>query len=134
MTGETDLDTLLSEMTATLAEDIFVFATLPSRKVPEDLDPLMVYQEAEGTTLILTRSEAVRHDIPHDFPCRRITLNVHSALEAVGFIARIAAELAKAGMGVNPVAGYYHDHLFVPADRAEDAMAILLDISQRARA
>ena len=134
MTGESDLNTLLSEMTATLADEVFVFATLPSRKMPEGLDPLMVYQEAEGTTLILTQSEAVRHDIPHEFPCRRITLNVHSALEAVGFIARIASELAKASMGVNPVAGFYHDHLFVPADRAEDAMAILLDISQNARA
>jgi hypothetical protein len=28
-------------------------------------------------------------------------------------------------MGVNPVSGYFHDHLFVPADRAEEAMAML---------
>ena len=53
-----------------------------------------------------------------------ITLNIHSSLEAVGFLAAITARLAAAGMGVNPVAGYFHDHLFVPAERAEDAMAI----------
>ena len=51
--------------------------------------------------------------------------DVHSALEAVGFIARVATALADAGMGVNPVAGFYHDHLFVPEDRAEDAMTVL---------
>ena len=54
-----------------------------------------------------------------------ITLNVHSSLDAVGFLAAITTRLATAGMGVNPVSGYFHDHLFVPADRADEAMAIL---------
>jgi hypothetical protein len=54
-----------------------------------------------------------------------ITLNVHSSLEAVGFIARVATELAKHGMGVNPVSGFYHDHLFVPEGRERDALEIL---------
>ena len=51
-----------------------------------------------------------------------ITLNIHSALDAVGFIAKIASRLAELDMGVNPVAGFYHDHLFIPVKRAEDAM------------
>jgi len=58
-----------------------------------------------------------------------ITLDVHSALEAVGFIAVIATELAKAGMGVNPVAGFYHDHIFVPEGREGDALRILARIA-----
>lgn len=132
MAGETDLDTLLKGMTATLGEEVYVFATLPDRAIPAGLSPLMIYQEAEGTTLILTLAEAEQHGIQHDFRCRRITLNVHSALEAVGFIARIATTLAAAGMGVNPVAGYFHDHLFIPEDRARDAMAVLTEIAQRA--
>ena len=69
------------------------------------------------------REEAEKHGIAHEFPCRMITLDVHSSLEAVGFIARIATELARRGMGVNPVAGFHHDHLFVPEGREGEAMA-----------
>ncbi|MDG1430045.1 MAG: ribonuclease H family protein, partial [Paracoccaceae bacterium] len=113
MSGETDLGVLLGSMTASLVEGVFVFATLKDRQVPDGLTARMIFQEDEGTTLILMQTEADRFDLGYDFPCRMITLNIHSALEAVGFIARIATELAKEGMGVNPVAGFYHDHLFV---------------------
>jgi hypothetical protein len=108
-----------------LREGLWVFTTLPARDVPPGLRPLMVFEEAEGTTLILARDEADAHGIAAAFPCRMITLNIHSALDAVGFIARIATALAEAGMGVNPVAAFHHDHLFVPAGRAEEAMAVL---------
>lgn len=129
MSGETDLETLLRGMSARLADGVFVFVSLPDRVVPTDLDPLMIFHEAEGTTLIMPLSDAEAHGLPFEFPCRMITLEVHSALEAVGFIAHIATVLARAGMGVNPVAGFYHDHLFVPEGRAADAMAILAEIA-----
>ena len=61
-----------------------------------------------------------------------ITLNVHSALDAVGFLARVTTRLASLGMGVNPVAGYFHDHLFVPVDRAEEAMTALHEMAREA--
>ena len=50
---------------------------------------------------------------------------------AVGFLAALLPTLAARGMGVNPVSGFFHDHLFVPADRAEDAMAVLRGLSGR---
>lgn len=129
MSGEMDLNVLLQSLSADLVEGTFVFATLKDGDIPRGLSPRMIFQEAEGTTLILLRSEAETHAIPYEFPCRMITLNVHSALEAVGFIARIATELAKHGMGVNPVAGFYHDHLFVPEGREAEAMEILAGIA-----
>lgn len=132
MSGEMDLTVLLRGLQADLVEGVFVFATVPAGAVPQDLQPRMMFHEAEGVTLIVLQSEAKAHGIDYAFPCRMITLNVHSALEAVGFIARIATELAKRGMGVNPVAGFYHDHLFVPEDRAMDAMDILAQIARDA--
>lgn len=129
MSGETDLDVLLRSMTATMAEGIYVFATLNDRAVPQGLSPRMVFQESEGTTLILLQSEAEHHGIAYEFPCRMITLNIYSALEAVGFIARIATELARQGMGVNPVAGFFHDHLFIPLGRENDALKVIADIA-----
>lgn len=128
MSGETDLDRLLAAMSAELVDGVFVFASVHT--VPDGLTPRMVFQEAEGTTLILLRHEAEAAGLTFEFPSRMITLNIHSSLEAVGFMARIATALAAEGMGVNPVAGFYHDHLFVPEDRATDAMAVLERLSQ----
>lgn len=125
MSGERDLDRLLRTMRPRLAPGVHVFATLPEETVPPGLHPRMLFREAEGVTLILLKAEAEAHGLPFTYPCRMITLDVHSALEAVGFIARIAAALAAAGMGVNPVAGYFHDHLFVPDGREAEALAIL---------
>ena len=129
MSGETNLNTLLGSMTADLIEGLFVFVTLKGNPVPDGLTPRMMFQEAEDTTLILTKEQAVTHDLPYEFPCRMITLNIHSALEAVGFIAVIATELAKHDMGVNPVAGFFHDHLFVPDGREHDALTVIAQIA-----
>lgn len=129
MSGETNLSTLLQTMSAQLVPGVFVFTTLTDGQIPDGVTPRMVLQEAEGTTLILLQEQAERARLTFEFPSRMITLNVHSGLEAVGFMARIATALAAQGMGVNPVAGFYHDHLFVPQDRAEDAMNVLQDIA-----
>ena len=130
MSGELNLEKLISTMTAVQAEGLYVFVTLKDRAVPPDLKPRMVFQEAEGTTLIVLKEEAEAHGLDHEFPCRMITLNVHSSLEAVGFIARVATELARHGMGVNPVSGFYHDHLFVPDGREADALAIVAQLAK----
>lgn len=130
MSGELDLDILLQSLTAELVEGVFVFATLAEADVPQGIRPRMMFHEAEGVTLILLKTEAEAHGIAFEFPCRMITLNVHSSLEAVGFIARIASELTKHGMGVNPVSGFYHDHLFVPDGREDDALAVMRQIAQ----
>lgn len=123
MAGETDLDALIRSLKPSLVGGVYVFAAVAT--IPNGLAPRMVFQEAEGTTLILLREEARAHDLAFEFPSRMITLDIHSSLEAVGFMARIATALAAENMGVNPVAGFYHDHLFVPEDRAEDAMVVL---------
>lgn len=132
MSGETDLAVLLRSLTADIVPGVFVFVTLPGGAVPPGLTPRMTFHEAEGTTLILPRAQAEAAGLSFEFPSRMITLNVHSALEAVGFMAVIATALAREGMGVNPVAGFYHDHLFVPEDRAEDALRVLTRIASGA--
>jgi len=93
------------------------------------LNPVMVYQEEEGTTLIVSEKQALQAGVNHEFPCKKITLNIHSSLEAVGFLARITTRLAALQMGVNPVSGFYHDHLFVPVDKAAIAMRELKAMS-----
>ncbi len=125
MSGEKNLNALLWSLSARLAEDVFVFKTIDDGSIPAGLTPRMVFREAEGSTLILRKSEAEAHGLSYEFPCRMITLDIHSSLEAVGFIAHIATALARHGMGVNPVSAFFHDHLFVPDGREAEAMRIL---------
>lgn len=124
MPGETDLARLLAGMSPRLDETVYVFAILPAgRREPDGV--LMRFAEAEGTTLVLPRAAAEQAGLAFTFPCRRIVLTIHSSLEAVGFLAAILPPLAAAGIGVNPVSAFHHDHLFVPEARAAEAMAIL---------
>ena len=130
MSGETDLRKLLASMTPRLYPEVYVFATLPPGvPLAEGQEPVMRFIEREGTTLILAESQAKAAGLAGTFRCRMITLDIHSSLEAVGFLAAITTRLAAAGMGVNPVSAFYHDYLFVPAERAEEALAILCELA-----
>ncbi|WP_274627009.1 ACT domain-containing protein [Arvimicrobium flavum] len=126
MSGEKDLGRLLATMRPALLPGEFVFAILPhGRDIPQGVQPVMSFREAEGMTLIVSAGSAEAAGMSPTFPSRMITLQIHSSLEAVGFLAAITARLAAAGISVNPVSAYHHDHLFVPADRADEAMRLL---------
>ncbi len=131
MVGETNLDVLLKSMSADLVDGLYVFVTVSNGVVPVGIRPKMMFQEAEGTTLILLKEEAEARGLTYEFPCRMITLNIHSSLEAVGFLARITTALARHDMGVNPVSGFFHDHLFVPDGREMDAMGVLKEFANQ---
>ena len=121
--SETDLATLIRSMSPRLRPGVFVFVS--TNALHEGVRPIMTFREAEGMTLIVPREQAAAAGLPAAFPSRMITLQIASSLEAVGFLAAITAELARAGIAVNPVSAFHHDHLFVPEARAEEAMAIL---------
>lgn len=134
MAGKRDLNALLGDMKPEMQQGIFVFCTIPpSESIPAAINPLLTFREQEGTTLVMSREEAEAAGLQYAFVSRLITLTVHSALDAVGFLAAITAHLAAAGISVNAVSAFHHDHLFVPADRADDAMALLQDLSGASR-
>ena len=122
MPGIVDLAALLGGLDPILSPEVYVFAGLPPG-VPPPPEALMVYREAEGLTVIV--EERLAEGLDALFRSRRLTLRVASSLEAVGMIAAIAKRLARHGIPVNPVAGFHHDHLFVPVERAEEALALL---------
>lgn len=131
--GEMDLDTLLKSMKPSLHPDTFAFATQSSQMpLPSTLKRQMVFQETEGTTIITTKESAEEHKLSYTFESRMITLNVQSSLDAVGFMAKITTRLAEKGMGVNPVSGFFHDHLFVPVEKVDEAMEVLKALIEEA--
>ena len=131
MTGERDIQVLLRDMRPQLRPGTFVFCTIPlDERIPAEVNPLLTFREQEGTTLVISREDAERAGLRYAFVSRLITLAAHSALDAVGFLAAITARLAEAGISVNAVSAFHHDHLFVPVDRADEAMAVLRDLSK----
>ena len=131
MPGEGNLKTLLQNMRPEMQEGIFVFCSVPEdQEIPATLKPVQIFREREGTTLIVRREEAEAAGLSHQFASRMITLTVHSSLEAVGFLAAITGRLAEAGISVNAVSAFYHDHLFVPEHRADEALHLLQDMSK----
>ncbi len=130
MVGESNLDVLIRSMEPELKDDAYVFCVLaPGKELPPGVAPLCAFIEKEGLTLIVLKSAAEEAGIDYQFPCRWITLSVHSSLEAVGFLAAVTQVLAKAGISVNPVSAFYHDHLFIPEDRAEEALKLLKEMT-----
>ncbi len=131
MTGITNLNVLMKSMHPELQDGIFVFCSLPTdQSIATDLSPIMLFKETEGTTVIALKDKVVQAGLPHQYECRQITLTIHSSLEAIGFLAAITDCLAKAGISVNPVSAFYHDHLFVPADKAEQALTLLTELAK----
>jgi hypothetical protein len=130
MSGETNLSILLKSMQPVLREGEYVFCSIDhhNSNYPQ-LNPVCLFYEDEGLTLILNRESADATALPYTSVFRLITLSVHSSLDAVGFLAAITSKLAEHSISVNPVSAYYHDHLFVPAARAEEVIELLQEFS-----
>ncbi len=133
MTGESNLDVLLGNMKPEVIPGEYVFCTVNEKLVSEFKRPLLVYRENEGPTVIVTKREAEQIGISSDSVWGLVTLKIHSALEAVGFLAAVTSHLASAGISVNAVSAYYHDHLFVPYERVDEVVALLRNLSESKR-
>lgn len=125
MNGERDLRRLLVRMRPQLLPGVYVFATVPVAQPLNELQPFATVLEDEGLTVVLRRQEADQAGLTYDYLAARITLWIHSDLAAVGLTAAISSALASAGISCNVLAGFHHDHLFVPHDRAPEALRLL---------
>ncbi|RIJ79042.1 ACT domain-containing protein [Nakamurella silvestris] len=126
--GEHDLALMLATLEPVLAAEPYVYCSVNWRWSDPQLiaaDPLATVREPEGLTLILTQQRAVELGLEFRFPAALISLTVHSALDAVGLTAAFAEALAKVEISCNVLAGYHHDHILVPYEDRDTAMAAL---------
>jgi len=132
MTGETDLNTLIAHMRPMLDPEPYVFCTFVTKSMVElaDYEPIGLFAETEGMTAILPVERARELGLGDAEWFRRITLTVHSSLEAVGLTAAVSAALTRKGISANVVAAFFHDHVFVPEEHAEQALDALRDLAQ----
>jgi hypothetical protein len=130
--GETDLQRLLAGLAPELAARPRAIRSQPTGEaVPADA--IMLFREQEGTTIIVAVDDVVVADTQDKALWAQITLRIHSSLEAVGMLAAIASTLAARDIPCNAVSAYYHDHLFVPWARRDEAIGALRELSDGTR-
>ena len=132
MTPISDLNLLLRTMEPQLQDGTFVYVLSGSHPDMTDHRVIASIREAEGLSLIVEKSFAIEHGLQPHFECAWITLNVNSDLAAVGLTAAFASALGDAKISCNVVAGWNHDHIFVPFDQAQAALDVLRALQQNA--
>jgi len=131
MTGIVEIEELLKSMSPEIRGGEYAFCTVEGELADYvDLNPLATYIEAEGLTLILAVETAEKANIPYEGKYKQITLTVHSSLEAVGLTAAVAAKLTAYNISANVVAAYYHDHIFVQSEKADEAITALKELTK----
>jgi hypothetical protein len=96
--------------------------------VPTEVMVAAMIVENEGVTSVVSVSDAERLGVTPEFVAAWLTLDVNSALDAVGLTAAVSSALAAGGIACNVLAGYHHDHLLVPEDDAARAVSILVGL------
>jgi hypothetical protein len=131
-----DRDAALKRLLGTLQPrrnaGVYAFVTVSADFDAVALQPLATFREREATTLVIEESHARAAGLPILFRAAWLTLDVHSDLAAVGLTAAVASALAGAGIACNVIAAAHHDHLFVPVDAADAALAALGALQQKA--
>lgn len=123
------MDTVLASLLRTLQPrrnpGTYAFVSVPSSTNTTALEPIASFREREGLTLIVEEQHARAAGLTILFRAAWLTLDVLSELSATGLTAAVASALADAGIACNVVAAAHHDHLFVPVESADSALAVL---------
>ncbi|WP_415720650.1 ACT domain-containing protein [Photobacterium ganghwense] len=130
MSGILELESLLKSLSPELQPQEYVFCSVPNTLSEMlALQPIATFLEKEGLTIILPKNVAEDKDLFFSSTYKMITLTVHSSLDAVGLTASVASKLSERGISANVIAAYYHDHIFVPSQRAEEVMEALAEFT-----
>jgi len=130
MSGETDIRTLLKNMTPVLNDGEYVFCTIDDPGKLNQNDLVGLFREDEGFTVILNKAIADHLNLSYNYIAAWITLTIHSSLDAVGLTAAFSKALGDASISCNVVAAYYHDHIFVGLRDADRAMLVLKQLAK----
>lgn len=118
-----DIKVLLATMEPQLWPGTYGFACVST--LPPGVAVFATMAEEEGLTVVALAADLVAAGVDHRGGWARISLTVQSDLAAVGLTAAIATALTAHGISANVIAGYHHDHFFVQAARAEQAVAVM---------
>jgi hypothetical protein len=126
-----NLQQLLKSIEPKLKQGEYVYCSV-NEKTFEKLviSPLLMFNEDEGITLVIEKSQADSHSLEYEETWELVTLSVHSSLDAIGFIAAITQHLADYGLSTNVISAFYHDHLLVPFGTGKRVVELLRELQK----
>lgn len=109
--AERDLSTLLSSLQVEQHDGVWRFETIAADQaswvelvnLKDTRGIAMLFQEREGLTVVTQATD----ETPEANRWAWLELTVYSDLQAVGFLARVAAALSEAGIPCNAVAAFH---------------------------
>lgn len=121
-------DEILKKINPKILDREYIFCSFKNSIYGDHLNlkPIFSFQEDEGLTLIILKEHADKNKIQYKNTFKCISLGFNSSLTSVGLTAALSSKLAESGVSANMVAGYFHDHIFVPSKSADKAMKILV--------
>lgn len=125
---------MISGMTPKVRSGVFVFVTTVDPALIAVLSPQAVstFREEEGMSMLVPAALAEKSKLNVDEPMCCITLDVFSSLGGVGLTAAVSNALGDNDIPCNMVAAFHHDHVFVPSEMCDQAMAVLTSLQNQA--
>ena len=120
-----NLSLLLQNISPKLHTGVYAYCVAPSDTDISELSAVVTVLEPEGLTVVVPEEQAIKYQLKALYRAAWITLTVYSDLKAVGLTASFSTALSEKGISCNVVAGAFHDHIFVPIEQAEQALAAL---------
>ena len=138
--AEQTLRQLLRGLSPGISEGKFWVGTFPESQMMGLAGYLQyitcIYREKEGLTAVFqeeAKEELERYtEKKVEGPFALITLQVDSSLMAVGLLAKVTEALAREKIPVNAFSAYFHDHLLVPFEKKDEALAALKKLQKSA--
>ena len=106
----------------------YVFCSVNNLKNIEISNVIGSFREIEGYSIIISKDEAIKKKLTFYFISAWITLKLNSSLDSVGLTSTFSKALSDEKISCNIVAGYHHDHIFVPYKEKDKAMKVLNEI------
>lgn len=121
--GATDLAAILAHLDVHRRPGVYRYVDLPVGAPPPP-DAVAMIDEGDSRSYVVPASPDVAAGAD-EFLAAWLTITVATSLDAVGLTAVMAGALAAVDIPANVLAGARHDHLLVPAPRADDALRAL---------
>lgn len=129
MQGETNLNTAPKDTRLNCDDIEYGFACSP-KPISMEESIVGLFEEKEGITVIGTLDKLSQLNlVATEGSYARITIEVHTSLELIGLTAILSNKLKEKGIPANVVAGFYHDHIFVPYAQKDLAIESLMELT-----
>lgn len=124
-------DEMLARMNPQVGGD-FVVACV--QEIPDGIEPHTIIREPEGLTIMVPVEQAKALEIADSEVYTLLILGSPGSFATVGLTASVAQMLSARSIPCNVVSGVHHNHIFVPADRTQEAMSALEEMMGQAKA